>query len=352
QEPWPEMAAVEALLAKYDEPLEKMHRAAELGGAARYPVDFASGSTVPLRHLQQLRGAVGLLRLKSEIAALRQDVPSAAEAIATIFAAAQSLENEPTLVSQLVRLALDGMARGQLERHLPGTPFSDEDLASLDRRLAASDYAASFHRAMLGARAQSVMYFDNPVLLGASAPSSLSAVFRPSDQIVYLKSMEKFIEAFESSGPALRDAVVDAEDQVRQFANEPLARLRYPISMAILPAIDPYPGAVNRAIAYRDSVRVALAIERFRLRHRKLPQKLAVLVPEFLPEVPLDPFDGEPLRYRVDETEYAIYSIGGDGIDQGGQTITLPQPNTHSLEDLVFRVRIGEGSATVKQDVE
>lgn len=349
--PWPEMSAVEQLLDKYQEPLAKMHRAAKFGGTARYPVNFGGGA-MQLPHLPQLRGAVGLLALEAEVAARRHNARAVAETLGTIFAAARSLEDEPTLVSQLVRLAIDSLARGQLERHLPDIQFSDGDLAAIDRQLAADDYSTSFHRAMLGARAESLKYFDNPALLGASAPSSVSAVFRPGDQIVYLKSMEKFIAAFEFNGPALRDAIDDAENQVRQFANEPLARVRYPISFAILPAIDPYPEAVDRGIAYRDSSRVALAIERFRLRHHELPQMLDALVPEFMPEVPLDPFDGQPLRYRVEATEYKVYSIGGDGIDQGGQTVTLPQASGRSLEDLVFRVRLSGEPTAAKKDGE
>jgi hypothetical protein len=41
----------------------------------------------------------------------------------------------------------------------------------------------------------------------------------------------------------------------------------------------------------------ACAVERFRLKYKKLPEKLEQLVPEFLPKVPIDPFDGKPLRY-------------------------------------------------------
>ncbi|HEX5447181.1 MAG TPA: hypothetical protein VFW87_25425, partial [Pirellulales bacterium] len=336
-EPWPHLAAAESLLAKYHTPLEKMHRAAQLGGAARYPTDFSADYPTSLPHLRSLRKGVELLLLESEARA-RHDEPSAvAEAIETMLAAGRSIEREPMLVSQLVRLALDGMARFQLERQLYSARFSDRDLERIGRRLAAIDYRASFHRAMLGDRATSMEYFVNPSALGPQAPSAPSALFRPVDQIVYLESMRNVVAAFQTSGPDLSNAVADIENEVTQLANEPLASLRYPISMASFGWIQGGAMSENTAIAGRDSARVALAIERYRLRHGAPPKALDALAPELLPEVPLDPFDGKPLRYRVDEDGYRIYSVGLDGIDQGGQTSA--ELDGH-LPDMVFRVRL------------
>ena len=336
-EAWPRQPAVESFLAEYGESLETMHCAAQLGGAARYPIDFADGYQMTLDHLQRLREGARLLLLKSEVAAQRHNAPAAADAIQAMFAAAHSLKNEPTLVSQVVRLALDDMARDQLERRLSDSHFSDDRLAAIDRQLAVCDYEAAFHRAMLAARVESFVLFDDPANLGTQAPIAASALFRPGDQAVYLRIMQKLIAAFQTTGPALRNAMADAEQEVNELSQTPLGRLRCPIALLALPAVQPCAEALNRGVAYRDSARVAVAIERFRFRHGKPPQTLDALAPEFLPEVPLDPFDGQPLRYRVDADEYAVYSIGADLIDQGGQA----QDNQPGMPpDWVFRVRL------------
>lgn len=66
-------------------------------------------------------------------------------------------------------------------------------------------------------------------------------------------------------------------------------------------------------------LRTAIALRRFQLRHGDLPLSLAQLVPGFLAEAPLDPLDGQPLRYeRQDATNYRLWSVGQDGVDQGG----------------------------------
>ena len=80
----------------------------------------------------------------------------------------------------------------------------------------------------------------------------------------------------------------------------------------------------------------AIAVERYRRKEGKLPQRLDDLVPDFLPQIPTDPFDGRPLRYRVREEEYLIYSVGADRVDNGGHA----DPELGDIDpDTVFRVR-------------
>jgi hypothetical protein len=61
-----------------------------------------------------------------------------------------------------------------------------------------------------------------------------------------------------------------------------------------------------------------LAITHFRADHGRLPERLAELVPEYLAELPDDPFSGRPLVYRRTDDSYALYSVGENGRDDGG----------------------------------
>ena len=65
---------------------------------------------------------------------------------------------------------------------------------------------------------------------------------------------------------------------------------------------------------------VVLAAERYRLAHNNsLPNSLADLVPQYLPSVPADSFDGKPLRFKtIPQRGYMVYSIGKDREDDGG----------------------------------
>jgi len=86
------------------------------------------------------------------------------------------------------------------------------------------------------------------------------------------------------------------------------------------------------------SARTAVAIERYRLAHTNaLPESLTDLVPAYLPEVPLDLFDGQPLRYRKLPNGYVVYSIGRDLSDDGGKEPPA-YPKSEDRHDLTFTV--------------
>lgn len=52
---------------------------------------------------------------------------------------------------------------------------------------------------------------------------------------------------------------------------------------------------------------------------RCLPATWDDIVPEFLPEKLLDPFDGQPLSIRAVPEGLVIYSVGADRTDDGGK---------------------------------
>ncbi len=75
--------------------------------------------------------------------------------------------------------------------------------------------------------------------------------------------------------------------------------------------------------------RTAVAVERYRLARGHLPDRLADLVPSFREGIPIDPFDGQVLRYAKREPGYVVYSIGPDTTDDGGAE-RQPRPRGQS----------------------
>jgi hypothetical protein len=61
-----------------------------------------------------------------------------------------------------------------------------------------------------------------------------------------------------------------------------------------------------------------LAIHLYREDHGELPERLDRLVPDYLPGLPLDPYTRQPLVYRKTGDAWVIYSVGHDGVDDGG----------------------------------
>ncbi len=62
-----------------------------------------------------------------------------------------------------------------------------------------------------------------------------------------------------------------------------------------------------------------LAVLAYKAREARLPESLGQLVDTgLLPSVPMDPYSGEPLVYKVNGDSFTLYSVGEDCVDSGG----------------------------------
>jgi len=80
------------------------------------------------------------------------------------------------------------------------------------------------------------------------------------------------------------------------------------------------------AIARRRMAATALAIRLYEIEHARRCEKLTNLVPEYLPAVPIDPFspDRRPIGYIPNAPYPRLYSVGRNGIDEGGKDAEKP----------------------------
>ncbi len=62
-----------------------------------------------------------------------------------------------------------------------------------------------------------------------------------------------------------------------------------------------------------------LAVERYRLERGSEPATLTDLAPDYLPSVPVDPCSSRPLCYHRTPSGHLLYSVGPDGVDDGGE---------------------------------
>ena len=84
-----------------------------------------------------------------------------------------------------------------------------------------------------------------------------------------------------------------------------------------------------------DAVIYRLALEIYRQSTGGYPTRFEELVPELLPTLPIDPFDGQPVRYERAGPGYRFYSIGPDLIDsRGGKAGDMRGGN--GLGDIVY----------------
>ena len=72
--------------------------------------------------------------------------------------------------------------------------------------------------------------------------------------------------------------------------------------------------------ANHECLRVFLAIRSFRAKHSgRLPDSISDLVPAILASLPVDPYNGQPLRF--DRKKGLVWSVGENLRDDGGDVL-------------------------------
>jgi hypothetical protein len=73
------------------------------------------------------------------------------------------------------------------------------------------------------------------------------------------------------------------------------------------------------AAAHLRLLIVELALRTYKCDQGTGPGSLIQLVPKYLQSLPMDPFSGKPLVYRPTGTNWVLYSLGPDRVDDGGK---------------------------------
>jgi type II secretory pathway pseudopilin PulG len=94
-------------------------------------------------------------------------------------------------------------------------------------------------------------------------------------------------------------------------------------------------GSFAQKAAYNQSsvnfVRVAIALEHYRLAHGEFPESLDALAPQFIAKLPHDIINGQPLHYRrTSDGQFVLYSVGWNETDDGGEI----GPNKYGTADI------------------
>jgi hypothetical protein len=102
-----------------------------------------------------------------------------------------------------------------------------------------------------------------------------------------------------------------------------------------MPAIIPSLATKSKCDTQLQATRTILALRAYQLTHGKLPPDLNALVPEFLDAVPVDDFDGQPMRYSAEKK--MVYSVGKNLKDDGGDDQSSPTDPSQRHLDLVYK---------------
>jgi len=318
---------VAEFVAANREMILELRRLAKSGGLA-YELDYSKGFAMELPHLAQLRDFARLLMADAAIRVGEGDFGEAVEDVTAGMALASALDKEPILISQLVRMAMDGIIYNAVEGSVQGEPLTPE----LSRRLI--EYAS--HAGGREAYADSFTFegffglgaFDgvrNGDLTQAGIPlpeedkldSVLFRVYgsifaRPwlnMDEETYADSMQRINEVaglpFYEAKPLLDQLSTDIED---------LPRTRL-LSRILLPALTRSAEMQAAHEARMDLMQLGLAVELYHAENGEYPRTLDQVAPLSGGAIPIDPFTGQPYVYQLSGGSFLIYSATASLVD-------------------------------------
>lgn len=296
-----ELDELRALLEPFEGILSALPAAAAHEHAG-FPLDFEDGMEIALPNLAPMRAFMRLLAMQAELDAARSAFDEADHRLALGFRMGRFAEETPTIIGGLVGIAVRAIGAHSLERIFSRHSLPPDAFPLVGQELATVDPAANFRHAIIGERAVTHitllgLYHDpaNPVLASNIAP-----MLREYTRIVDGAKLDVPIESWDFGPPP--DLTIVAV-----------------LPGITLPAMRRSLMAFHRDAAGIRSVQIALAVEEYRLDHGELPDTLDALLGDYLDAIPSDPFDGEPMRYRVLEDGYVVYSVYINREDNGGE---------------------------------
>ncbi|MHB1560285.1 MAG: hypothetical protein ACYC61_22770, partial [Isosphaeraceae bacterium] len=311
---------INAVIAAYAEGFRKVAEAQK-----RDRCDF--GLTIQadgiVAHAQAARQVARIAALRVGQAVKRGDFDAAIDDVRMVLRLSRDLRPHGVIIDQLIADAIVAVVYGDLAKTILAAPrlrVTDCDRllkVFLDHEARGSDgYVEGLHAEYLFGLAATRRIYETK-----SAPVKAN-----------LANLE---QSARESGDFYR-AMLALNGQPyapRLAAAEKLARK--PGGAQIAPTLAAFVQASGRTVATLRATECLIVMRRWELKHRGLPRALLLPVKEAgLKAIPLDPYDGQPMRVAVFEGDTVVYSVGKDGRDDKGQRDS--RFDTQS-GDLIFR---------------
>lgn len=318
-----------------------------------------------LMNTQKFREAASILRWQSMIRLADGQADAAIDTCRTMLHLRLAISNEPTMISQLVRLALVAIAIGQTE-HVLSILEPTQGLTELQAEFARSRRETFMAEGLNGERACIDRLMENIANGKFSAAAAMGGMggmggprFGSVIENIGMSWMKRYLE---SNHAIMLERLTMARDSLKLYGKARQDKLRQAVVVGprsigtvyvslLMPALEKFMEAETRTEAKLAAIEVAIACERHRRATGQWPATLADIPKAILEEIPTDAYADEPIKLRRTETGLNIYSVGGDGNDDGGLKLSaLGEKGTDLGIELFDPKSRNREPAPIKQD--
>lgn len=213
-----------------------------------------------------------------------------------------------------MRLAYQAMAITNLELILFECDLNDEQSLKIQKIVLESNIRKSMIKALNGELALTASGIDQLPI----------TTFKTSNKHAALKYFTESKATFSRSWFEILQFQKEFKRQVNKESSGRMDSSKQFDEILAQGAGEDFVIANMRAVVRQRCANAALAVRRFQLKNGTVPKSLQVIpqellsTGEFSKELLIDPFDDEPLRFKLEEDRLLIYSIGENQIDDGG----------------------------------
>ena len=298
---------------------------------------------VLLPHLTEIRG---LARLGCWQALIQVDANQPSQAIEDCLAIARAgshWQGKGTLVEQLVRLAVSGLAYNEILNIVGTKDLSSVDLKHLQQQLL-QIYPQGYP--LMNVEGERIRFLDTVqhlfteggpggghlvphklVYLGDITGSMVRLPFYIAAAMVHAGRDETIAKGNELYGLQINRAKMSPYQRHISDPNgvndmiSKLSKYRFFLIRIIMPAIDRASEIAYRVRASHQATITILALKRWRLEKNEYPANLDELIAGgYLKELPADPFSDKALVYKKTGDDFTLYSVGSNFKDDGGES--------------------------------
>lgn len=309
---------------------------------ARFPVEYERGMSLIVPHIPYLLMQAQLLSSRAKAEIYQQNGGAALEDIELMLRLADALKTEPSLISFLARAAILRIALAVFHVGLESHVWSNDQLLAFEKRLHGLSSLADFPLAVRGDRAllnqtmgKTFAAMHRPRAAPSPAPlfdlgdtvrrnvvAPMLSMANMRDLAAYNRQTQIWVDALETKKPGEWPTQMKSPVELAKIQDPDFWKAYRPVLGSYRSVLDSEAVAIELEARILQA-RLASALERYWLRQGDYPATLQALVPEFLPDIPVDLTDPQPMKYRLlDPQKYLLYSIGFNRVDEGGTVKT------------------------------
>ena len=330
---WPLVKPADSIFAEIETVLQDNHRVFELlnEGAAlshcSYDLQAQHGFDKALKTLSRFRHTAKLISLRTRYLAFQGETEQAVDSAVTSLAFSRAFDRQPIIIAYLVQSAIESLACADVIDLLEIAQLDEASLVKLQNSIARIDRIEMLGKSLRADRVVAIgMYRNTFISSGFSDQMGIYAAPGSAYLIAgQLEDQRNYIKAADQPWPK-------AFEDIKAYKPQSLFGTNLAGSLTSVTL------QTGRKISTIRATLTAVMIERYKLANDEYPKSLQQLVPQYMTEVPADPFNEKKLLYRLNEDSYTVYGVGENRKDDGGDIL-----NHKKSTDWGVRVRFDQG---------